>query len=107
MSKNDKQCPRKAARQWRSGVGFSKPPLKRMASFHAVLGCRLRWLRIERGISRNTVAALLGIPLKLVVAQERGKRRIAPYELVAYSRFYKVKLSGLFHDLSIRGHSRP
>ncbi|HXZ00026.1 MAG TPA: helix-turn-helix transcriptional regulator [Stellaceae bacterium] len=77
-----------------------------MESFDAILGCRLRWLRIERHLSRKTVADLLGIPLKLLVAQERGKRRIAPLDLVAYIHLYEVKLSSLFQDLPTGGNNR-
>lgn len=103
--KNARRCPLEADRLWQSDIGLSKPELNLMESFHTVLGCRLRWLRVERGLSCSAVAAQLDVPPKLVAAQERGKRRIAPHELAAYVRLYGIRISTLFSELSPNGNA--
>ena len=64
----------------------------------AVLGRRLRWLRVERGFSRKTVAARLRLPVTLVERHERGMARLEAQQLAAYARFYGIRISFLFRD---------
>jgi hypothetical protein len=74
------------------------PPPVPDESMQAVLGRRLRWLRVERGFSRKTVAARLGLPVTLVERHERGMARLEAQQLAAYARFYCIRISFLFRD---------
>lgn len=76
------------------------PPPTSGEPLNIELGKRLRRIRIERGLSRQVIAACLGLPLKRIVAHERGKRRMTARDLVAYAEFYGVRLSTFFRDLS-------
>jgi transcriptional regulator with XRE-family HTH domain len=62
------------------------------------VGRRLRRLRVERGWTRETVAARLGLPVRRIEEHERGTRAIEARELVAYVRLYRVSVATLFRD---------
>ena len=74
------------------------PPPAPDESMQAVLGRRLQWLRVEQGLSRNRVASRLGLPQKLVEQHEKGIARLDPQQVMAYARFYGVRISFLFSD---------
>jgi transcriptional regulator with XRE-family HTH domain len=63
-----------------------------------ILGRRLRWIRIQRGLSRKLVALRLGLPVTLVEQHEQGTARLQPRQVMAYARFYDVRISFLFCD---------
>jgi transcriptional regulator with XRE-family HTH domain len=63
-----------------------------------ILGRRLRWLRVERGLSRKLVALGLGLPAALVTQHEQGTARLQPQQVMAYARFYGIRVSFLFRD---------
>jgi DNA-binding XRE family transcriptional regulator len=87
-----------ACRQPWSTTPFRPGPPSYALTLFVVIGRRLRRLRVERGVSRDTVAARLGLPVKHIEAHERGKRRIEPPELAAYAGLYGVPLSSLFAE---------
>jgi ribosome-binding protein aMBF1 (putative translation factor) len=68
-----------------------------------VLGRRLRWLRTERGWSRNQVAERLRMPVQHVRGHERGTRRMEPRNLSAYARLFRVRISDFFKDPPTQG----
>jgi DNA-binding XRE family transcriptional regulator len=68
-----------------------------------VLGRRLRWLRVERGLSRKEVAERMRIPVEHVEGHERGTRRMEPHNLVAYARLFRVRISDFFKDPPTQG----
>jgi ribosome-binding protein aMBF1 (putative translation factor) len=68
-----------------------------------VLGRRLRWLRTERGWSRNHVAERLRMPVQNVRGHERGSRRLEPRDLSAYARLFRVRISDFFKDPPTQG----
>jgi DNA-binding transcriptional regulator YiaG len=63
-----------------------------------VLGRRLRWLRVERGLSRKQVAERLRVPVEHVEGHERGIRRIDPRDLVEYARLFRARISDFFKE---------
>ena len=67
--------------------------------FHVVLGQRLRWMRLRRGLTLKALAARLGWPVKRVSQHERGTKRVHPEELIAYALLYRVRVSSFFRDL--------
>jgi DNA-binding XRE family transcriptional regulator len=64
----------------------------------AVLGRRLRGLRVERGWSRKQVAKRLRVPVAQVGGHERGTRRMEARELAAYARLLRLRISDFFND---------
>jgi ribosome-binding protein aMBF1 (putative translation factor) len=70
----------------------AEEPLRR------VLGRRLSWLRVERGMSLKTVADRLGLPLELIEGYELGTATIQARQLVAYARLFDVPISSFFQD---------
>jgi DNA-binding XRE family transcriptional regulator len=68
-----------------------------------VLGRRLRWLRVERGWSREQVAKRLRVPVAHVEGHERGTRRMEPRDLTAYARLFRVRISDFFKDPPTQG----
>jgi hypothetical protein len=68
-----------------------------------VLGRRLRWLRVERRLSRKHVAERLGVPVENVEGHERGTRRMEPRDLVAYVHLFRVRISEFFKDPPTKG----
>ena len=68
-----------------------------------VLGRRLRWLRVERRLSRKHVAERLGVPIENVEGHERGTRRMEPRNLVGYARLFRVRISEFFKDPPTNG----
>jgi hypothetical protein len=68
-----------------------------------VLGRRLRWLRVERGWSRRTLATRLRAPIEHIEGHERGTRPIEARELVAYARLFRVRISEFFKDPPTKG----
>jgi ribosome-binding protein aMBF1 (putative translation factor) len=63
---------------------------------HVVLGRRLRWLRVERGWSREQVARRLRVPVEHVKGHERGTRRMEARDLAAYARLLGIRISDFF-----------
>ena len=63
-----------------------------------VLGRRLRWLRVERGLSRKIVAGRLRLSERVIERHEQGIGRIQPHQLVAYARLFEMRISGFFRD---------
>ena len=68
-----------------------------------VLGRRLRWLRVERGSSREQVAERLRVAVEHVQEHERGTRRMEPRELAAYARLLRVRISDFFKEPPMKG----
>ena len=86
--------PAPAADTWRLPSPTCTEPL------HVILGQRLQRLRVERGMSRETLAARLRIPVAHVEGHESGTRLIRAHELIAYAKFFGVRVSSFFRDLS-------
>jgi DNA-binding XRE family transcriptional regulator len=68
-----------------------------------VLGRRLRWLRVERGLSRKQVAERLRIPVEHVEDHERGTRQMKARDVVAYARLFRVRISDFFKEPPTKG----
>jgi hypothetical protein len=84
---------------WAPPAGATPPPSAAPAEpLQLVLGRRLRWLRVERGLSRKAVAARLRLPVALVERHERGTGQIKAEQLVAYARLFGVRISLFFCD---------
>ena len=63
------------------------------------VGCRLRLLRRERGISQEQLSASLGLTFQQVQKYERGVNRISASKMHAAATFLKVPLAALFTGL--------
>lgn len=79
-------------------ISWQRDPRKGEEPLDVVLGRRLRRLRVERGLSRGTVAIRLRLPLKDVENYERGTACIEARQLVAYARLFNVRISTFFRD---------
>jgi transcriptional regulator with XRE-family HTH domain len=70
-----------------------------------VLGRRLRWLRVERGLSRKQVAERLRVPVEQVEGHERATLAIEPRHLVNYARVFQVRISEFFTEPPTKGNT--
>jgi ribosome-binding protein aMBF1 (putative translation factor) len=77
--------------------GSSWPPAAE-ESLQVVLGRRLRWLRLEHGMSRKALAARLRLTEELIEGYERGTGTIRARQLVAYARLFHLRISSFFRD---------
>jgi hypothetical protein len=91
------EVPEKDGRPWGLVVPRGGAPLS------VVLGRRLRWLRVERGLRREQVAERLRVPVEHVEGHERGTRRIEARDLTAYARLFRVRISDFFKEPPTKG----
>jgi transcriptional regulator with XRE-family HTH domain len=78
-------------------------PLSSTEPLHVLLARRLRWLRVERGWSRDQVARRLRVPVAHVEGHEHGTRRMEARDLAAYARLFGVRISDFFKDPPTKG----
>jgi hypothetical protein len=83
--------------------GARRTAVPRGAPLSVVLGRRLRWLRVERGLRREQVAKRLRVPVEHVEGHERGTRRIEARDLIAYARLFRVRISDFFKEPPTKG----
>jgi transcriptional regulator with XRE-family HTH domain len=70
------------------------------------LGRRLRELRVERGLSQEEAADLIGLHAKSLPRIEGGTANPTVATLVAASVAYKVSLSALFTETQEEGSGK-
>jgi XRE family aerobic/anaerobic benzoate catabolism transcriptional regulator len=63
-----------------------------------VLGKRIRKIRISRGLSREMLAARLGLSSRDLQRYERGTKRMRPGLLLRIVAALEVRLSDIFAD---------
>lgn len=75
-------------------------PEKAVASLplQVVVGRQLCLLRSERGLSRETLAARLGLPVGHIAEHESGARRIGVNQLLSYASLLGVRVSAFFSE---------
>lgn len=71
------------------------------------LSRRLRWLRIERGLTQSEVAHALGLHRPTISEIEAGRRSVASEELYELSRILSVSVSDLLSPTEADGEGSP
>jgi hypothetical protein len=77
------------------------------APLNVVLGRRLRRLRVRRGVSRKILSARLRVAVTHVEGHECGTKKIEAHELLAYARFFGVRISSFFRAPGDSEMTRP
>jgi len=62
-------------------------------SLDAIIGNKIKWLRIENGASRTHVAAVMGVTQQQVSKYENGKDRVSASRLILLARSFNKPLS--------------
>jgi transcriptional regulator with XRE-family HTH domain len=72
-----------------------------------LIGHRLRWLRIEKGLTLREMAEKLGVAAQTISNYERGANMPKSPMLIALAKFFKCKTSFFFVPMSeiIASHS--
>jgi transcriptional regulator with XRE-family HTH domain len=63
-----------------------------------VLGKRIQMIRISRGLSREALAARLGLSTRDLRSYERGTKRMQPALLLRLVAVLDVRISAIFAD---------
>ncbi|MBU0800426.1 MAG: helix-turn-helix domain-containing protein [Alphaproteobacteria bacterium] len=78
---------------------FPKPRRPRVSAADRIIGETLRRLRLERGVSQEAVAFMLGVSYQQVQKYESGTNRISLARLLTLRDFYGVTLESFLEDV--------
>ena len=71
-----------------------------------IIGCKIRKERLNRKVSQERLAKVLGISHQQLQKNERGKDRTSAVRLFLISQFLEVPIDEFFLELRSHVHSR-
>lgn len=76
----------------------SDEPVSAVASIDQRVGRRLRRLRIERGLSLQCMATVVGVSYQQIQKYEAGRNRIAASTLFSVANHFRIPIAWFFRD---------
>jgi transcriptional regulator with XRE-family HTH domain len=78
------------------------PGLRKTDSYDHVVGARVRWLRVARGMTQSELGGRLGVSFQQVQKYENGANRISAGRLRRIAEIFDVPLVALFGTPRLR-----